>query len=32
MARPSLSGARKTTAKAVAEKIAGKGSTNQHQQ
>ncbi|HEY9893089.1 MAG TPA: hypothetical protein V6D37_15030 [Candidatus Sericytochromatia bacterium] len=27
MARPSLSGARKTTAKAVAEKIAGKGST-----
>jgi len=27
MARPSLSGSRKTTAKAVAEKIAGKGST-----
>jgi hypothetical protein len=28
MARPSLSGSRKTTAKAVAKKIAGKGSTN----
>jgi GTP-sensing pleiotropic transcriptional regulator CodY len=27
MPRPSLSGSRKTTAKAVAEKIAGKGST-----